>query len=108
MSNILSLARAASAHELQQQQRKRNVICACLTFPLSSLPFVSTLSKPLLDVKSCDANDLNSWSLETFFDRVVGFVWALVVVLTWLPWYLGFLSLVRHWGQHPFNPNFSF
>ena len=54
-----------------------------------------TLAWPFLVVKQASADDLNAWSLETFFDRTMMFIWAMVILLTMTPWYIGFISLVR-------------
>ena len=68
------------------------MLSSALAFLGTSLTF---LSYPLLAVKCASADDLNAWSLETFFDRTMQFIWAMIILLTWAPWYLGFASLVR-------------
>ena len=88
LPNILSVV-AENDRERDRSKRSLSSFFSC-----SLVPF-AVLSKPLMDIKSADATELNAWSLETFFDRICGFVWAMIIVLTWTPWYLGFASLVR-------------
>ena len=45
-------------------------------------------------VKKASAEELNAWSLETFFDRTIQFVWVTAMIFTWAPFWLALPSLV--------------
>lgn len=49
---------------------------------------------PLLAIKKASAEELNAWSLETFFDRTIQFVWVIAMLLTWAPLWIALPSLV--------------
>jgi hypothetical protein len=49
---------------------------------------------PLLAIKKASAEELNAWSLETFFDRTMQFVWVIAMLLTWTPFWIALPSLV--------------
>ena len=53
----------------------------------------------LLAVKRSSAESLNSWSLETFFDRSLQFIWGLSMLLTWTTWPIALPTMVRLSGR---------
>lgn len=56
---------------------------------------LDAIERPIASIKKATSDDLNTWSLETFFDRVVQFIWSMTMLLTWAPFWLALPSLVR-------------
>ena len=101
-SRILTVAQEHSSIALRKPSRLFTTAQFVCALPLAvghvlmsvTTSLCDAFEIPLLAIKKASAEELNAWSLETFFDRTVQFVWVVAMLLTWTPCWIALPSLV--------------